>query len=74
MAVATNEHTGAKIKSKVSSQAYLDNWDKIFKKKDTEVVITEDLASENGDYSCEAIVKLMDEGYEVLSVKPLGKI
>ena len=34
--VAKNDHTGEKIQTKAPSQAYLDNYDAIFKKKDRE--------------------------------------
>lgn len=34
MAVTKNDVTGDKIKSKANSQAYRDNWDRIFSKKE----------------------------------------
>lgn len=34
--VAKNEHTGATIKTKVNSDIYRDNWDRIFAKKEIE--------------------------------------
>ena len=72
--VTKNDITGDTIKSKLNNKAYEDGWERIFGNKDKELIMAVDPASENGDYSCEAIVKLMDEGCEVLSVKPLGKI